>query len=377
VDGVASFKRNGNSPPTPLTSASALNATTDTMAAGFMINNFTFGSICTAGMVLDRSGTRYVGIASHCGTTVVGLDNDFYAQDFSGSATWIGNERWDTTVTGNRNSDEALVKDSTFMPAFKGLIARTTMGDSGASATRAVNTGTPFVYIFATGSPTAGLRVNKIGEATGWTFGTITNTCLDRQVQHSPMPTIHCEFKASVWSGQGDSGGSAWVWDGQDGATLIGAGLSGVDSTGVQTIDGITRVVGPNSYYSSYNGFISDIGSSGLSVVTGTSVGTFTPSGTVSSGNPVPAWTIPTITNPTNAPTQYNVYRATFSGGVLTEPEEIITSTTLTSYVDLGVTATSDNGTTVPPHNNWVSYRIVAYNGGATHSANTIYFIIP
>jgi hypothetical protein len=137
--------------------------------------------------------------------------------------------------------------------------------------------------------------------------------------------------------------------------------------------------MGDISAFSTYADFTSDIGSSGLNVLIGTSIGAFSPSGTISSGNPVPGWTTPTITNPTGATTFYEIYRATFSGGVTTEPEELISTVQSTnSYLDLDRTATSYNGTTLPGiHSNWVSYRVVAYNSGVTRTGSTAYFITP
>jgi len=352
------------------TSATYLNSGTDTLAAGFEVDNISLSVACSIGMVLDRNSTRYVSVASHCTSTPFGADPT--DQWYQGSS-FIGNEAWDTTASP-RHSDLALIGVPSTVPSIRGAIARSTPRDSGMSASRAIDTSSPFVYLFAASTtPVTGLEVDKEGRTTGRTHGTITNTCTDQTVDGH---TVLCEIKTSVWSGQGDSGSSLWAWDGVDGATLYGVAGSLVVTGHQDYIDGQWVTTGGTSWFASYGGFISDIGSSGIAVTTGTTVGSFSISGSVSSGSPVVSWSPPTVTNTTSSDTYYYVYRATQVLGGSSEPEELIDGHYGgTTYLDLNETVTSYNGTANPgPHYSWVSYRVVAYNRGVTSGSQTIYF---
>ena len=358
------------------TDATALNEATDTLAAGFELDRPRGGGayeFCSLGMVLDRNGVRYVSTASHCGTTQSHLDPTDQWDQIYASSRFIGNEAWDTSATP-RHSDVALIGLQDTVPSVRGAIGRTFPRDSGMSANRQIDTSRPFLYMSAASStPVGGLQVEKEGRTTGWTYGSITNTCQDVTVG---TQTILCEIKTSIWVGNGDSGSSLWAWDGQDGATLYGSAFSVFVIDSYENIDGIRTGVGGTSWFSSYGGFATDIGASGLSATTGTSVGSVSLTGSISSGNPVVSWTPPTVTNGNSSNTRYYLYRQTQVSGQTIEPYEAIASYyDATEYLDTDRTVTGYTGTTNPcARSNCVSYYVVAYNTGAQQSSVAIYF---
>jgi len=362
------------------TTDTSLKAGGDTLVAGLEIRrSLTFPNyeLCTIGAIIDWKGTRYAVTASHCSTTMYGLDagDSWHQVD---NALYVGNEAWDTTSNSTygllpaRNSDAALIAIDT-MPSMRGVIARTTSRSNGSGGSRTVNTSTPFLYVSTTsGTPTTGLEVNKVGRTTGWTYGYVVGTCVD-MVNSATNKAIRCTIKASVYDAQGDSGASLWSWDGVDGANLYGLTNCLVDNDGTTTVDGQIVVFGYNSYYSEYTGFAADLGgSTGLSATTGVTVGTFADSGTVSISNPVVSWAEPTVGGTgSSSNTRYYVYRST-SDGELNNP--IATYYGGTYWLDLDQTVTSYYGHLVPPHGSWVSYRVKAYNWGVGQYSSFVVF---
>jgi hypothetical protein len=355
---------------TPSPQTTYLTDDASSLAGGYELRRYSSDTtyFCTLGVVLDWESTRYVSTASHCGSHFFELDTtDTWYQD---SSRVIGYEAWDPASTGtydgqpSRASDVELIKVNS-TSSDRGAIAHTTYRDSATSGSLEIDTSHPSISIYATSSsPVDGLEVDKVGRTTGWTYGTITGTCDD--VAYTNGMSVTCEIATSVYTGEGDSGSPLFEWDGEDGADLYGMALSGGNGT--------------TSYFTSYAGFLTDLGgSSGLTITPGTSIGTVSITGSVSGSNPVPSWTAPTITNGNSGDTRHYLYRTTYNGnGTYTDQDYAVASYyDATEYLDLDRTVSTYDGTSSPGiHTAWVSYQVVAYNAGVTKSSVTIYFPI-
>lgn len=354
----------------------SLRAAAPDVVAGLETQRST-GTECSIGAILDWNSVRYALIASHCTATEFGADpgEDWYQPM---SYRHIGQEGWDLAAGSYRYSDVALIALDDTTPSLRGVIARTAERDSGRAGSIQIATDHPYFHVYTTSSdPVDGLEVDKVGRSTGWTYGVITDPCYD-VTQTMSGKLIICTIKANIYGGEGDSGASLFAWDGADGADLYGVSYAGLEVTGTEIVAGDTVPVGNVSYYSSYSGFLTDLGgSSGLTVVEGVSLGSFSVSGTISSGNPVLTWSAPTVTNGDSGATVYYLYRTSYDGlGNYTESNNQIAGYyPSTEYLDLGKTVSSYSGTTSPgPRVAWVSYQVVAYNAGVKVAGPTVYF---
>jgi hypothetical protein len=76
-----------------------------------------------------------------------------------------------------------------------------------------------------------GQEVNKMGRTTGWTYGNVSNTCVNTSVQGSNIMQL-CQTWASMGSQGGDSGSSVFSWSGGGTVQLNGI-LWGGNSTSI------------------------------------------------------------------------------------------------------------------------------------------------
>jgi secreted trypsin-like serine protease len=88
--------------------------------------------------------------------------------------------------------------------------------------TLAVNSLTPRLTVtgFLFGGLSSGTAVFKVGRTTGGTFGAISNTCLDINVNLSTK-TMLCQDRVGAGSDNGDSGAPVFTQSGGE-ATLAG-----------------------------------------------------------------------------------------------------------------------------------------------------------
>ena len=111
-----------------------------------------------------------------------------------------------------------------------GYIYRTTVRTPGDSATGLIDVTNPDMEI-TDGEDyiMGGMTVDKIGRTTGWTFGTVTNTCFsDTRVDGIVR---QCSYAGNYGSSGGDSGAPVFMWHGNT-VTLVGIhwGAGGVFS---------------------------------------------------------------------------------------------------------------------------------------------------
>jgi hypothetical protein len=113
-----------------------------------------------------------------------------------------------------------------------GRIART-MHSNGSLE---IDPATPFFPIQGEWTPTQGDAVNKIGRATGWTAGTISETCVVHEygIEGSGSYRINCADRATYSRDLGDSGGPVFGRLGPS-AYLMGIHFAGSGSYGMFT----------------------------------------------------------------------------------------------------------------------------------------------
>jgi hypothetical protein len=134
----------------------------------------------------------------------------------------------------------------------------------------------------------AGLVVEKLGTTTGWTWGTITDTCFD-YLGPDGQKGITCAYAADLHVSGGDSGGPIfYIHPEGDGRVTLGGIMAGIRNN--------------KAVFSKYNRINNDLGGNLVAVRVAT-LGTPTLSGSV-------AGVVPTISWPAVAgATYYRVYR--------------------------------------------------------------------
>lgn len=138
----------------------------------------------------------------------------------------VGGELWDPeresceqSDKGCRHADAALMEvDEDSAGIAFGKIARTreaqrtcTVGGFGGCEI-GINTRKPtFTIIFERPHPGAGRSIHKVGRTTGWTYGTVLETCVDKKDQHGYW--IYCNHSLDLWSAGRDSGAPVFMID--------------------------------------------------------------------------------------------------------------------------------------------------------------------
>jgi hypothetical protein len=227
----------------------------------------------------------------------------------------------------------------------------------------------PWLTISATNAyVVSGMTMDKIGRRTGWTYGLITATCADVNMNGDRTT---CTGRGQLYGGTGDSGGPVFAWDGEDGAILYGI-TTALDAGGEygDEFDGTV-------YFSRYPAIENDLGS--LSVITNITVTAPTISGSVSSGHPSLSWGAASVGN-SAATTSYSIMRI--------EPYEVCdidnncnwyqnqtavysATSAPSSFVDSPIGTTGVDSGCSPSSK---SYQLRAYNSGVSSYSNSVCF---
>ena len=257
---VARAGRKAASPGAALLTASTnLIFMADTLAGGFLITPYG----CTIGIVGDSANVRVFVTASHCSSSVYHVDGTRYQQGdgrYVGaeSADPLSNSQYCSFINGGyhcypgRGSDANLVRIFAGIPSRRGVIARPSTRVSGGAGPTDLDQARPWIYVTSTenGHP-VGTTVDKIGYSSGWTYGTILNSCTDEWVNGpglNPDYSVRCSIRTSIYSLGGDSGSPIFVWDGQDVAKFMGILWGGVTGN-----DNVT-------FYAGYRALEADLG---------------------------------------------------------------------------------------------------------------------
>lgn len=346
------------------TNGDSITSQDDSLAGGIFLSTVTEQG-CTLGFIADIGTQRAFITASHCTPTVFHLDLGSPAYQKFQSDSLVGTEYVDPAPSTCglyecRRADAAAYKVTTF-PTKKGLIVRTLSRGSTSNGSFTVDPNHPYFIINGTAqSITGGDEINKMGVGAGWTWGGVTNTCVDLHITSGTVTYIvKCAYEGDYRSRPGDSGGPIFSWDGGDAVSLLGVNF------GVSTDSTL-------GLFSAYADITAILGT--MTVVRGTNLATPLLSGQVSEGLPALSWAA------SSGASRYDIYRDTFDNQTGTTSGLVyIGSTNVTSYRDeIPVTkydGTSNPGPRVP---GFVLYQIYAASStDLSATSRDIYFTTP
>ncbi len=368
---VSSRKSMLSTPPTAH-HPTGLGNSADTVGGGLLLSRT--GHTCTLGFIASVSSNIRGVTASHCSTSFFGTDST--VQRIDGTPVMFESNDPAGTACGmfegcdvKRYSDAALY---TVYPATDtfvvGLIARPTERKYHENGSRNVDSAHPWLFITGVADPVMYAWADHIGYTTGWQYGQIDDTCSDMSDEGRK---IICATRVGFRSGGGDSGGPVFVWDGRDGATLLGIDTAAdcddhCDFDDVSKFSAIGNIIGElGAMTVTYN-----VGISNLTNLTGSVSGT----------HPVVSWTASSTSGAPLVPTEYDVYREIWNQSTLTmtEPFHLVTSTTDVSHMGATFSGTPTyTGSTKPDSTvySFARYYVRAYNSGIKPSiVGPIYF---
>ncbi|MCS7146177.1 MAG: hypothetical protein RMJ28_02365 [Nitrososphaerota archaeon] len=163
--------------------------------------------LCTLGFNAMRSGTRGYVVNSHCTGIWFEYDGITHYQPNVFSGYEIGNEQLDPPhFTGGscppgyscRYSDAAFGRYLSSASSSLGKIART-------SGLNSINIAGEWTVVGEVENPITGETLNKVGRTSGWTQGTVTNTCVLTNVGGTNFALL-CQDFVRASSSPGDSG---------------------------------------------------------------------------------------------------------------------------------------------------------------------------
>ncbi len=254
-DGAVAIER-----AAPIYALATLRDVFNPIPAGVQIH---FGNyLCSIGIIAQVNGSDHFVTASHCTNTQGGVEGTQYYQPLSSTdGTVIGVEVADPDYVSwrqgdcpyrgvkCRHSDAALIRSTGARPFAQGKIAQTSSGITWSGN-----------YFDVTGKG-SGMGVvgdarSKVGRTTGYTSGTITNSCVDTGVSGSNIVQLCQDFVEGSGTivGGGDSGSD--VFKGSGSVTWWGILWGG-------SSDGSMFVYSPASNVESELGTLDVVGSGG------------------------------------------------------------------------------------------------------------------
>jgi hypothetical protein len=212
------------------------------------------GFLCTLSYnaTLGSQGEGFV-TNSHCTTNRGTVDGTLYYQPLNQIADeFIGTEVLDPPFFQRTNgcprgklcrwSDSAYVSRASGVTATRGAIARTTGPNNGSLEIA----GSFRIGSELSGNSPVGTVLNKVGRTTGWTQGTVTNSCVNTGVSGSRIVML-CQDFVSAGVGGGDSGSPVFRIVGNNTVQLSGTlwgGSSGGTSFVYSPMSNIERELG-------------------------------------------------------------------------------------------------------------------------------------
>ena len=180
------------------------------------------GYLCTLGF--NVGGGSFI-TNSHCTTTQGGTEGTPYWQPTStASPTQIATEAADPAYSSNlagcpagrvcRRSDASRAGYVNGTQSSVGQIARTSRPGRSLTVTGRFT-------VRSEGSAVVGNVVNKVGRTTGWSQGSVTNSCVNTNVSGSNVTQL-CQTFVSATVGSGDSGSPVFRITSGDDVSLVG-----------------------------------------------------------------------------------------------------------------------------------------------------------
>src|SRR5438552_30784 len=220
----------------PIQYAATLQDQVRPVVAGLQIH---FGNfLCSIGFNAVSGGQNSFVTASHCTNRQGGVEGTLYYQSLSSQPnSFIGTEVADPVYFRGgvcpkhrvcRYSDTARAAYAAGVPFTLGGIAQTSGPNDGSLDI------TGSFAVTSEGTAVVGDVVNKVGRTTGWTQGTVTNTCVNTGVSGTKIVQL-CQTFVSAGVGAGDSGSDIFGLTGGSSVQLLGI-LWGGNSGGTQFV---------------------------------------------------------------------------------------------------------------------------------------------
>ena len=121
----------------------------------------------------------------------------------------------------------------------------------GQAANIALDEANPLIIVDYLADPPVGMEVDKVGSVSGWTYGPVTESCIDMLVADvypdAGWPMYHiglltCQYRADINSNAGDSGGPVFRYLGGNEVSFVGVDWGNTDGDG--GIDGLFSTIG-------------------------------------------------------------------------------------------------------------------------------------
>lgn len=221
---------------------------------------------CTLGFVAIHNGTPVFITNSHCTSSTFAKDNSKFYQDFIDPANQIGIELkdpnteycwlWSQLFSNCRYSDASAIALFPGVTFELGRIARP-IGKNFVNAhvstiAKTIDSENPYLSIDRSTDIIAnGMVLNKVGSTTGWTDGTVTQTCVHVDYGGDAFWALKCQYKVT----------GTYVWEGDSGSPVFRI-LTSMDYTQHASLMGILYAGGPTGFwFSPMSGIRNDIGS--------------------------------------------------------------------------------------------------------------------
>jgi hypothetical protein len=200
------------------------------LRGGTLIRHYEFssiGNVCTLGFIARGTDGSWGAVTnSHCSREEWNVDYTWFFQPgaVTGENNRIGRETYDPRGSicwvywRCRSSDASWIALSDGVggtPEYMlGAIARTmghTTGWNAGHGSFEIDQNMPIFQIIAERDPYEGDRADKVGAATGWTSGTVLNTCVDSWFSDGQYHLKPCQATVSFTVDGGDSGAPVFI----------------------------------------------------------------------------------------------------------------------------------------------------------------------
>lgn len=221
---------------------------------------------CTLGFNAIHNGTPVFITNSHCTSSTFAKDNSKFYQAFIDSANQIGIELkdpnteycwlWSQLFSNCRYSDASAIAYFPEVPFTLGRIARP-VGKNFPNAhasdlAKTIDPANPYFSIARSNDLIiSGMTLNKVGGRTGWTDGTVTQTCVHVDYKGNTFWALRCQYKIT----------GTYVWQGDSGSPVFRI-LTSMDYSQHASLMGILYAGGSTGFwFSPMSGIRNDIGS--------------------------------------------------------------------------------------------------------------------
>jgi hypothetical protein len=215
----------------------------------------TTSSGCTLGFKAKKTGAaRYLTTNAHCTTTFGAVEGTQVGQPLLQSNYYVATEVTDPAfVSGGgcpagytcRYADAMLAQCDTIAACSNYTVARTTFEYTGTDWSQSGSfelTTEPWFVVgeLSSGSLLQGAALSKVGATSGWTGGTVQQTCANWFLIGSRV--LRCQYSVSAVARSGDSGSPVFSYEASTGKAWLAGILWGTDFQTVSVFSPISGV---------------------------------------------------------------------------------------------------------------------------------------